>query len=111
MDRRLTAVVALSPGGWMIVALGGLGVHLATGASPATVAAAVGGILLALAALSRLVLGLAHVADALVAWDQVRPLFEAAARPSLSFSAPRMPSLQSSGPIQNKAPPVQANGV
>jgi ATP-binding cassette subfamily B protein len=111
MDRRLTALLALGPRGWMIVALGGLGVHLATGASPATVAAAVGGILLALAALSRLVLGLAHVADALVAWNQVRPLFEAAARPSLPLSAPRMSALQSAGPIQNRATLVQADGV
>jgi ATP-binding cassette subfamily B protein len=111
MDRRLTALLALSPRGWMIVALGSLGVRLATGASPATVAAAVGGTLLALAALSRLVLGLAHVADALVAWDQVRPLFEAAARPSLPLSAPRVSALQSAGPTQNRVTLLQADGV
>ena len=80
MDRWLSALLALAPRGWVIVALAGLGIELAAGASSADVAVGAGGILLALSALTRLVNGLAQVADAAVAWSQVAPLFDAAAR-------------------------------
>lgn len=80
MDRWLSALLALAPRGWVIVGLAGLGVEVAAGASSADVAVGAGGILLALSALTRLVNGLAQVADAAVAWSQVAPLFDAAAR-------------------------------
>ncbi len=80
MDRWLSALLALAPRGWVVVALVGLGIEVAGGASSEDVAVGAGGILLALSALSRLVSGLAQVADAVVAWSQVAPLFDAAAR-------------------------------
>ena len=80
MDRWLSALLALAPRGWVVVAMVGLGIEVAGGASSEAVAVGAGGILLALSALSRLVSGLAQVADAMVAWSQVAPLFDAAAR-------------------------------
>ena len=88
MDRWLSALLALAPRGWVIVGLAGLGIELSAGASSADVAVGAGGILLALSALTRLVNGLAQVADAAVAWSQVAPLFDAAAR----TAAPQPPS-------------------
>lgn len=80
MDGRLTALLAAAPRGWMVVAVIGLGVEINGGASPSEVAVGAGGILLALSALTRLVNGLAQIADAAVAWSQVAPLYDAAAR-------------------------------
>lgn len=57
LDRRLSALLAFAPRGWMVVALGALGVEIARDASAASVAIGAGGILLALSALSRLVNG------------------------------------------------------
>ena len=102
MDRRLTALLAVAPRGWMVVAVAGLGIRMAQGASSASVAVSAGGILLALIALIRLVTGLAQVADAFVAWAQVAPLFDAAAR----SSAETLPSTRTEGSSARLSPPL-----
>lgn len=84
MDRGLTALLALAPRGWVVVALAVLSTEVARGATVGATAVGAGGILLALLALTRLVAGLAQLADAAVAWDQVKPLFDAAARPAMT---------------------------
>jgi ATP-binding cassette subfamily B protein len=80
MDRRLCVLLALAPRGWVVVALAGLAVEVVGDGSAATIAVGAGGILLGLLALTRLVAGLAQLSDAIVAWGQVAPLFDAAAR-------------------------------
>jgi ATP-binding cassette subfamily B protein len=103
MDRRLTALLAAAPRGWMVVAVIGLGVEMSGGASPSEVAVGAGGILLALSALTRLVNGLAQIADAAVAWSQVAPLYDAAARQPAPLDA--------GPPAGAGAPLVEADGV
>jgi ATP-binding cassette subfamily B protein len=84
MDR-MAVLLALAPRGWLVVGLAGLG-HAFTsgGASSAGLAVGLGGVLLAHQALRRLAAGLAHLAGAGIAWDQVAGLFRAAARPELT---------------------------
>ena len=79
MDRWLNGLLALAPRGWMVAAVAVLGLEISRGATPASVAVGAGGILLALSALTRLVSGLAQLADAAAAWSQVEPLFTAGA--------------------------------
>jgi ATP-binding cassette, subfamily B, bacterial len=79
MDNSTTALLALVPRGWLLVSLAALlpafagGVH-----SPARVAIAVGGMLLAYRAFRRLAAGAWQLAGAAVAWQRVSVLFDAA---------------------------------
>jgi ATP-binding cassette subfamily B protein len=82
MDRRLWALLALAPRGWVVLGLAALAFEVTGDGSPTVIAVGAGGILLGLVALTRLVGGLAQVSDAVVAWAQVAPLFDAAARPA-----------------------------
>lgn len=81
MDRTATLVMALLPRGWLVLGLLGLAPAFVSGrSSPAGLAVALGGTLLAYRALHRLAEGLAHLAGAAIAWRRVAPLFHAAAR-------------------------------
>lgn len=85
MDRTAAVLLALVPRGWML--LGGCGVALAflrSATTPAGFAALLGGMLLAAAAYKKLATGLWHLAGAVIAWQQVAPLFHAATRPELA---------------------------
>jgi ATP-binding cassette subfamily B protein len=82
MDRAGARLMALAPQGWMLVGLLGLApVFAGAGASPAAFAVSIGGILLAYRAFKRLAGGLWQMSGAVVAWQQVAPLFHAAGRP------------------------------
>jgi ATP-binding cassette subfamily B protein len=87
MDRAAALLMAIAPRGWLI--LGTLGLTWAFVASQGlniTLAISLGGILLAYRALKRLSLGLISLADAIISWQQVTPLFQAAGRPQLQGS-------------------------
>jgi ATP-binding cassette subfamily B protein len=90
MDRSTARLVALVPRGWLILGLLGLVPAFVRGVdSPARVAIAVGGILLAYRAWKRLAAGAWQLAGAGVAWQRTSVLFNAA-RPDLpgSLNAP-----------------------
>jgi ATP-binding cassette subfamily B protein len=87
MDGAAALLMAIAPRGWLL--LGTLGLTWAFVASQGlniTLAISLGGILLAYRALKRLSLGLISLADAIISWQQVAPLFQAAGRPQIQGS-------------------------
>ncbi|MBI3740400.1 MAG: ATP-binding cassette domain-containing protein [Chloroflexi bacterium] len=92
VDRSAMFLAAI-PRAWMVVGLMGVGVAFVTpNVSVTGLAISLGGILLAQQSLASIVSGVESIAAVLRAWDQVAPLFNAAARreekPSLVFAAP-----------------------
>jgi ATP-binding cassette subfamily B protein len=84
MDRLGVRLLAM-PRGWMIVGLLGLAPAFISGqASLARLSVGLGGYILAFRALVKLVDGFTTLADAVIAWKQVEPLFRAAAREEAS---------------------------
>ncbi len=84
MDRSTTRLLALVPRGWLIVGLLGLAPAFVRGVnSPAGIAIAVGGILLAYRAWKRLAAGAWQLAGGATAWQRTSVLFNAAAQPDL----------------------------
>jgi ATP-binding cassette subfamily B protein len=82
LDRLTGLLSAVVPRGWMVIGIAGLAPAVATGEpSMARIAVAVGGVLLAYRALVSIAGGMAQAFGALVAWHNVREMFEAAARP------------------------------
>jgi len=91
MDRSTGMLTALVPRGWLILGLLGLAPAFVRGVdSPARIAIAVGGILLAYRAWRRLAAGAWQLAGAAVAWQRTSVLFNSATRPDLpgSLNAP-----------------------
>ena len=87
VDRSTAVLLALVPRGWMILGVLGLAPALLTSTiGPAGLAINLAGVLLAASAYKKLATGLWHGAGALIAWQQVAPLFHAAARPDLATS-------------------------
>ena len=87
MDGAAAQLTALVPRGWLLVGMLGLTSAFVTSqGSNITLAISLGGILLAYRALKRLSSGLISLADAVIAWQQVSPLFQAAARKQLHGS-------------------------
>lgn len=87
MDDAATLQMSIAPRGWLL--LGMLGLTWAFVGSHGlniTLAISLGGILLAYRALKRLSLGLISLADAVISWQQVAPLFQAAGRAQLQGS-------------------------
>jgi ATP-binding cassette subfamily B protein len=85
MDRAAAWLIALVPRGWLLLGLLGLAPAFVTRhASPAALAVGLGGMLLAYEAFRKLAAGLWHLAGAAIAWQQVAPLFHAAARPEIN---------------------------
>jgi len=81
MDRSAAWLIALLPRGWLLVGLAALTPAFVTGrGTPASLAVALGGIMLAFRALKGLAGGLWNLVGAGIAWQQVAPLFHAAAR-------------------------------
>lgn len=103
MDRGATQLVALAPRGWLVASLVAITPAFVLGeSSPASFAVSLGGILLALQALRRLVGGLWQVAGAIIAWKQIAPLFHAASAQygtSAPLTAPRRPGLGDVHPV------------
>jgi ATP-binding cassette subfamily B protein len=90
MDRNAARLRALVPRGWLLLGILGLAPGFVSGgASVAGLAIGVGGVLFAYQALWKLSRGLSDLAQALIAWEQVEPLFVAAAREE----APMPPAL------------------
>jgi ATP-binding cassette, subfamily B, bacterial len=86
MDRK-EAYVHSMPQAWYVIGLGAmLPSILQSSSSSAGLTVAIGGMLLGGGALSRLSSGLTQVGEAITAWGEVKPLYEAAARPELQPS-------------------------
>jgi len=95
LDHTLASLQALLPRGWLVLAVLGLVPAVVGGAaSSAQLALALGGAVLAFAALHSLVEGLTRLADAAIAWEAVAPLVHAGgqapavAPPGLALSQP-----------------------
>jgi ATP-binding cassette subfamily B protein len=81
MDGRAAWLMALAPRGWLIAGLLGIAPAFVSGSgSPASLAVAIGGMLLAWRALQRLTTGLWNLSGAVIAWKLVAPIFHAAQR-------------------------------
>ena len=73
---------SLLPRGWLAFGLCGLAVGFVTGtATPATLAVAIGGLLLGFRGLQHLVSSLSSLLGASIAWTEIKDVFKAAARP------------------------------
>jgi ATP-binding cassette subfamily B protein len=80
MDRT-TVILSALPRGWLFIGVLGLAPSVISGqASASLLAVALGGMLLAYRALDKLVDGFSDLADAVIAWEQVSPLFYSARR-------------------------------
>jgi ATP-binding cassette subfamily B protein len=87
MDGAAAQLTAIVPRGWLLVGMLGLTTaFVRSQGSNIALAISLGGILLAYRALKRLSSGLISLADAVIAWQQVSPLFQAAARTQLHGS-------------------------
>ena len=86
VDRRGATLMAVVPRGWLVVGIAGLAPAFVSGGAPASLAVSVGGLLLAYRAFRRLASGMWNLTEAAIAWKQVAPLFEAAAREESSGS-------------------------
>jgi ATP-binding cassette subfamily B protein len=81
VDYIGTQLGALVPRGWMVLGLAGLSyTFVVMQRSSAELLVSLGGILLALQALTSLVMGIKSIVAAMLAWNQVSPLFQAATR-------------------------------
>ena len=80
MDRWAVGLSLIAPG-WLVAGIVGLAPAFSSGVDATGVAVALGGVLLAQSALSALTGGVIQLVGAWVAWERVRPLYEAAARP------------------------------
>ena len=79
MDRAAVWMNALVPRGWLVVGLAGMApAFIFSEGSQAGVAVSLGGTLLAFMAFRKFAGGLLSLADASIAWTQVKPLFDAA---------------------------------
>ncbi|MDE3090310.1 MAG: ABC transporter ATP-binding protein [Chloroflexota bacterium] len=80
---RAGVLLAAMPRGWMVIGLAEIALMLIAaerGASIVAVAISLGGVLLALQALTSVIAGVQNVVAVTQAWDQVAPLFNAATR-------------------------------
>jgi ATP-binding cassette subfamily B protein len=112
LDRSAALLQAVVPRGWLIVGLLGLAPAFVTGSgSPAALAVGLGGVLLAQRALRNLVDGLERLAGAALAWNRVRPLWQAAARPEPAGHPGLMAPPPAAGPGRNGRPLLEACDV
>jgi ATP-binding cassette subfamily B protein len=107
MDRTTAVLLALVPRGWMLLGVLGVAPAFLTGATaPATLAVHLGGVFLAAVAYKKLATGFWYLAGAVIAWQQVAPLFHAATRPVLA-TAPSLLQEPAAGlGITGEASPV-----
>ncbi len=98
MDRAAVWLQALVPRGWLVVGLIGLApAFIVGGGAPGAIAVSLGGMLLAFLAFRKIAAGLLHLADAVIAWQQIKPLFDAAAKPVRSGLPGIMPAASTDG--------------
>lgn len=85
LDQMFVATLTLVPRGWLIVGILGLVPAFMSGQSSIeAIGIGLGGTLLAHRALRKLSPGLWHLAGALISWQRVSSLFDAATRPKLT---------------------------
>lgn len=81
MDRIGLYLRALVPQGWLLLGFSGLVVNFVLSPASSTLAAiSLGGILMASQALENLVAGMQSIINVIGAWEQVAPIYKAAAR-------------------------------
>jgi ATP-binding cassette subfamily B protein len=109
MDRPGAWLEGLAVRGWLLVASVALAPALLsqTGASPGSLAVAVGGILLAGEALRKLSAGAAQLAGAAIAVQRIRALLAAAGR----ARSPALSSASSAGAMPGHVPAIEARHV
>lgn len=84
VDRTGIILEVFISHGWLVVGLLGLVPAFVSGSSPAALAISLGGVLSAEAAFRKFALGLVNqLLAGFIAWDQIKPLFAAAARPEM----------------------------
>jgi ATP-binding cassette subfamily B protein len=90
--------------GWIIVGLVGLAIPFIAGSpSPQAMAISLGGVLLASQALGKLTSGAQSLTGLMIAWQQVGPLFEAAARPRENMALGFVPPERKPAQLPNQA--------
>ncbi|OGO36037.1 MAG: hypothetical protein A2W35_15135 [Chloroflexi bacterium RBG_16_57_11] len=94
MDHIGVLINSFITRGWILVGLAGIALaFVATNPTPQALAISLGGVLLASQGLGKLTAGAQSLSSLANAWQQVRPLFEAADRPrqlpALGFTPPR----------------------
>ena len=88
LDRVGVRISALAPRGWLIVGLAAIAPEfLSSSASAARLGVEIGTLLLAYQTFKRLGSGLAQLAGAAIAWQQVAPIFKASDQPVNAGSA------------------------
>lgn len=105
-DRKAVVLTTVIPRGWLIVGTAALAPAFLAGSAPSALALGVAGLLLAYSAFRRLAAGLWSLTEAVIAAQQVAPLFQAAARPELAGA----PSLA----LENPSRPdifIEANDI
>jgi len=81
LDAACARLVALAPRGWLIAGILGVAPAFVSGQrSTASLAVAIGGVLLAYQAFRHLAVGLERCASVAIAWREVRPFWRAASR-------------------------------
>ncbi len=110
MDRRMIALTAWIPRGWMLLGVLTAGPAFLAGASTAKLAISVGGVLFAYRALRQMVEGLADLAAAIVAWERVEPILRAAERTG-AVADPVILSLEERARQSKSVPVLSARDV
>ena len=99
MDNSTTLLIGLLPRGWLVLGLLGLAPVFVSGTpSPASIAVAAGGMLLAYRAWRRLAAGAWQLAGAAVAWQRVSVLYDAATRPE-AIGSLDVPDVKDAPPV------------
>jgi ATP-binding cassette subfamily B protein len=94
LDKFGLQLSTVIPRGWLISGFAGIAYTFMTMPNnPASIAISLGGVVLASQAITRLVGGISSVIGFMVAWDQVRPLFEASTRPTGIQTGALLPAL------------------
>jgi ATP-binding cassette subfamily B protein len=114
MDQTGIGISSFITRGWILVGLAGIALaYVAGNPTPQSLAISLGGMLLASQGLGKLTAGTQSLSSLANAWQQVGPLFKAAARPrqlpALGFVPPargRMPDSSAAGQVQT----APANG-
>ncbi len=111
LDHSGVLLRSFVPRGWPVVGLAGMvPVFLLAQSSLAQLAISIGGFLLALQALTRLIMGVQSIVGVTMAWKDVKPLFQAAARAGATGTFEVIP-LGTQDAALDRPPVVTARGL
>ena len=99
VDKSAARLMAIIPRGWLLLGIAALAPAFLSKSSSTGMAIGLGGVLLAYSAFSRLATGLWNLLGARIAWKQVAPLYNAAAR----SETPGSGVLAAAAPSENQA--------